>query len=43
MSLHEHIAAVIAQTKNACIPFSEFMRLALYTPELGYYCRAQLP
>lgn len=43
MSLHEHIAATIAQTKNACIPFSEFMRLALYTPELGYYCRAQLP
>ncbi|MCD6046122.1 MAG: hypothetical protein K0R48_1285 [Gammaproteobacteria bacterium] len=43
MSLHEHIAAVIAQTQNRCIPFSEFMRLALYTPELGYYCRTPLP
>lgn len=41
MSLHEHIAAHIAQ--NGAIPFSEFMRLALYTPELGYYCRAQMP
>ncbi len=43
MSLHEHITASIAQTQNGCISFSEFMRLALYTPELGYYCRAKLP
>jgi SAM-dependent MidA family methyltransferase len=43
MSLHEHIASIIAQTENGCIPFSEFMHLALYTPELGYYCRAQSP
>jgi SAM-dependent MidA family methyltransferase len=43
MSLHEHIAALIAQTENGCISFNEFMRLALYTPELGYYCRAQSP
>ncbi len=43
MSLHEHIASIIAQTKNGRISFNEFMHLALYTPELGYYCRTQSP
>lgn len=43
MSLQEYIAAIVAAAPDGCIPFSDFMRLALYTPELGYYCRAQLP
>lgn len=43
MSLHEYIATAIANTPEQRIPFSEFMRLALYTPQLGYYCRTKLP
>lgn len=43
MSLHQHIAAIIINSPEQRIPFSEFMRLTLYTPELGYYCRAKLP
>ena len=43
MSLTEYIANHIQQTPRQCIPFSEFMQLALYTPNQGYYCRSQLP
>ena len=31
------IAQHIQRSAKRCIPFSEFMRLALYTPGLGYY------
>lgn len=43
MSLHEYIANVIANSPEQRISFSEFMRLALYTPQLGYYCQDKLP
>lgn len=43
MSLPERIAATILNHPEKRIPFSDFMHLALYTPELGYYCRTTLP
>ncbi len=41
----QRVAAFIAQhiqrSPKRCIPFSEFMRLALYAPGLGYYSSGQ--
>ncbi len=41
--LSQQIAERIANTPEQKISFREFMRHALYTPNLGYYCQNRLP
>ena len=41
LALHELIVHTIQQQPYQRLPFSQFMALALYAPELGYYLREQ--
>ena len=41
--LVDRIRQAIGSSPDQCIDFAQFMELALYEPELGYYMRARSP